>query len=90
MDDVTPTLRAVGFTAYKAHRKPMEEDLTSQIPKMYDILDSFGIKTYDDCGYFTGDVENANLYKAVNNELQTNEIKFINDYLKKRGITYQF
>lgn len=54
-----------------------------------ELLDSFGVRTYDDCGLW-GDIENATLYKAVSNELNTSEIKFINDLLKNRKITYQF
>ncbi len=44
LDGEKPTFRVEDFTQYKAHRKPMEEDLSSQIPKVFEILDAFGIK----------------------------------------------
>lgn len=56
LDDVSQTFRAENFTAYKAHRKPMEDDLSSQIPKVFEILDSFGIKKIALPGYEADDV----------------------------------
>jgi hypothetical protein len=55
-----------------------------------ELVDSFGIQTYDDCGWGTGNVENVNLYQAVANELASGELPFINLQLRNRGITYQF
>jgi len=43
-DDAAPTFRVEDFNAYKAHRKPMENDLTSQIPKVVEVMDAFGLK----------------------------------------------
>lgn len=54
------------------------------------LVEAWGVRTYDACGPFTGDVENVNLYQAVQDELQTNEIKGLNAYLNKQGITYTF
>jgi DNA polymerase-1 len=56
LDGKKPTFRAEEFTAYKAHRKPMEDGLSSQIPKVFDILDAFGIKRILVDGYEADDV----------------------------------
>jgi hypothetical protein len=56
LDGREPTFRVADFTAYKAHRKPMEEDLESQIPKVFEILDAFGIKKILVEGYEADDV----------------------------------
>ena len=56
LDDVAPTFRVEEFTGYKAHRKPMEDDLASQIPKVFEVIDSFGIKRISLPGYEADDV----------------------------------
>lgn len=56
LESKTPTFRVENFTAYKAQRKPMEEDLAIQIPKVLEILDAFGIKQYQVNGYEADDV----------------------------------
>ncbi|MFA6981446.1 MAG: 5'-3' exonuclease H3TH domain-containing protein [Patescibacteria group bacterium] len=56
LDGKKPTFRVEEFTGYKAHRKPMEDDLSSQIPKVFDILDAFGIKRVLVDGYEADDV----------------------------------
>jgi DNA polymerase-1 len=56
LDGREPTFRSVDFTAYKAHRKPMESDLESQIPSVFEIIDAFGIKKILVEGYEADDV----------------------------------
>ncbi len=56
MDDMAPTLRHEDFTGYKAHRRPMEDDLSSQIPKVFEIIDAFGVKRISLPGYEADDV----------------------------------
>jgi len=56
LDSKEQTFRAEEFTAYKAHRKPMEDDLSVQIPKVLEVIDSFGIKTIQVSGYEADDV----------------------------------
>lgn len=52
---------------------------------------AFGTRTYDQCGFwpFAGNIT-ANLSKAVNDELDSEEIKAINKILQKKNITYRF
>jgi DNA polymerase I len=50
------TFRVEDFTGYKAQRKPMEEDLSSQIPKVIEVMESFGIKMIGVNGYEADDV----------------------------------
>lgn len=56
LDDVEPTMRHEEFTGYKAHRRPMEDDLSSQIPKVFEVLDAFGIKRISLAGYEADDI----------------------------------
>lgn len=56
LDGKEPTFRVGEFTSYKAHRKPMDEDLQVQIPKVFDILDAFEIKKIVVEGYEADDV----------------------------------
>jgi DNA polymerase I len=56
LDGAKPTFRVENFTAYKAHRKPMDEDLSSQIPKVIEVLEAFGIRTILIDGYEADDV----------------------------------
>jgi len=68
LESRTPTFRVENFTAYKAQRKPMEEDLAIQIPKVLEILDAFGIKQLQVDGYEADDVVGtvAKKYAAKN------------------------
>ena len=56
LDGKEPTFRVGEFTAYKAQRKPMEEDLQTQIPKVFEVLDAFNIKKIVVEGYEADDV----------------------------------
>lgn len=66
LDDIAPTFRVEEFTGYKAHRKPMEDDLSSQIPKVFEIIDSFGIKKIVLPGYEADDVIGTMVEKYSN------------------------
>lgn len=54
------------------------------------LVKAWGTRTYDQCGWFTGDVENATLYAAVSDELRSGEIKILNETLAGQGISYRF
>ncbi len=56
MDDIEPTFRVEDFTGYKAHRKPMEDALSSQIPKVFEVIDAFGVNRISLPGYEADDV----------------------------------
>ena len=51
------------------------------------LIVAFDNREYNDCLWGT---VKGNLYKAVSNELNTTEIKGMNDTLKKNGIKYKF
>jgi len=55
-DTAVPTFRHVDFTGYKAHRRPMEDMLSSQIPKIMDIVKAFGVKAISSDGYEADDL----------------------------------
>lgn len=56
MDSEEPTFRVEDFTGYKAHRKPMEDDLSQQIPRVIEIIDAFGLERVMVNGYEADDV----------------------------------
>ena len=56
LDGEKPTFRVGDFTSYKAHRKPMEDSLSSQIPKTLDMLSAFGVRQVLVEGYEADDV----------------------------------
>jgi len=56
LDGQKPTFRVGEFTGYKAHRAEMEQSLSTQIPKVFEILDAFGIKKLLVEGYEADDV----------------------------------
>jgi len=69
-DDIEPTFRVEEFTAYKAHRKPMEDDLSSQIPKVYEIIDAFGVARVSLPGYEADDVIGTMVEKYKGEDLE--------------------
>lgn len=56
LDSKKPTFRVEDFTGYKAHRRPMEDDLSSQIPKVFEVIDAFGVKSLTVDGYEADDI----------------------------------
>lgn len=56
VDGEKPTFRTEDFTGYKAHRKPMETELSSQITKVFDVLDAFGIPRLQVDGFEADDI----------------------------------
>lgn len=58
-DSEKPTFRHEDFTGYKAHRRPMEDALSVQIPKIFEIIDVFGIRTLVSPGYEADDLVGA-------------------------------
>ena len=70
LDSKEPTFRIEDFTGYKAHRKPMEDDLSVQIPKVFEILDAFDIKQIVVNGYEADDVIGTIVEKFKNKDLE--------------------
>jgi len=55
-DTSAPTERHIEFEAYKAHREAMPEDLRSNIPLIFKIIDAFNIPMFNMDGYEADDV----------------------------------
>ena len=66
-----PTVRHVEYEAYKAHRKPMPEDLAVQMPKLKEILRALRIATAEFPGYEADDAIASLAAKAAAAGLQT-------------------
>jgi DNA polymerase-1 len=56
MDSEKPTFRVEEFTGYKAHRKPMDNELATQIPRVIEVLDAFGVNQVKVNGYEADDI----------------------------------
>jgi len=55
-----------------------------------ELVDSYGTRTYDECGWWTGDLKDFTLQESVTSELSDTEIGKINTKLASNGLTYQF
>ena len=55
-DRKEPTFRHKAYTAYKAQRKPMPEELALQMPILKETLDAMGVKRYELAGYEADDI----------------------------------
>jgi hypothetical protein len=54
-----------------------------------ELATAWGIRTYDACGYFTGDVKDVDLIRAITDELTDREVSNLNKVLAKKGIKYK-
>lgn len=51
-----PTLRHEKFHGYKAHRKPMPDDLQTQMPIIKEVVGAYGIPIFQMAGYEADDI----------------------------------
>ena len=56
VDTEKPTFRHEAFTGYKAHRRPMEDLLSVQIPKVLELVNAFKIQAVSAPGYEADDL----------------------------------
>ncbi|MBU6428753.1 MAG: hypothetical protein KGR26_07085, partial [Cyanobacteria bacterium REEB65] len=61
-----PTFREQSYEAYKAHRKPMPDDLRPQIGTISHVVEAFGIPNYGVPGYEADDVIGTIAIRAAN------------------------
>lgn len=95
-----PTFRHKEFKEYKAQRKKQPDELYNQIPRLKEVIETFGVPIYEKAGYEADDVIGAICEnKTVNNpeidsiivtgDLDT--LQLVDDntkvYTLKRGIT---
>lgn len=69
LDSPEPTFRVEDFTGYKAHRKPMDEELDVQVPKVREVMEAFGIKQILVDGYEADDVI-ATVIKKIKKDVE--------------------
>ncbi len=55
-DTMAPTVRKVGFEAYKAHRQETPEDIIHSLPYIHELIEGFNIPTLFVDGYEADDV----------------------------------
>lgn len=56
---------------------------------VYKLISTYGIRKYDECGPWTGNVEGS-LSAAISDELDIMEKQQVNTILKKNGVKFQF
>ena len=54
-----------------------------------ELVTAWGVRTYDACGWFMGNIKDVDFGKALQEELSSGEIGDINKLLSKKGITYR-
>ena len=55
-DTKGPTFRHIEYKEYKSHRKPTPDDLVSQIPLLYDVINAYNIPLYSIQGFEADDI----------------------------------
>jgi DNA polymerase-1 len=55
-DTKGPTFRHTEYKEYKSHRKPTPDDLVSQIPLLYDVINAYNIPLYAIQGFEADDI----------------------------------
>ena len=63
-DRPAPTFRKKLYTKYQAQRPEMEEDLSSQVPKVHDMVAAFDVPVYEVDGFEADDVIGTLVRKA--------------------------
>lgn len=66
-----PTFRHKRYEAYKAHRKPMPEDLVAQMPIIKKVLRAYRIPIYEKDGFEADDILGTISSRAEKNGLKT-------------------
>jgi DNA polymerase-1 len=66
-----PTERHKIFTEYKAHRKPMPEDLVIQLTPLKKIIKAMNIQTFEQQGHEADDILGTIAYRASKQNIQT-------------------
>ncbi len=70
-DTKGPTERHKIFAEYKAHRKPMPEDLVVQLPFLKKIIKAMNISTFEQPGHEADDILGTLAHKASKEDIQT-------------------
>src|SRR3989338_8909625 len=66
-----PTFRHKKFEEYKIHRKPMPDELVSQIPYIKEVVKAYNIPIYEVDGYEADDVLATLSKKAEDEDIET-------------------
>ncbi|NQT95181.1 MAG: DNA polymerase I [Candidatus Omnitrophica bacterium] len=95
-----PTFRHEKFEDYKAHRKPMPDDLVVQMPVIKDILRGYNIPIYEKEGFEADDIIGTVATKAEKKKIETfivtgdkDALQLVSDLVKvysthKEGLIY--
>jgi DNA polymerase-1 len=70
-DTKGPTERHKIYSEYKAHRKPMPEDLVVQIPFLKEIISAMNIPTFERPGHEADDILGTFAHSASKEDIQT-------------------
>ncbi len=68
------TFREEEFKEYKIHRPPTAPELISQIKRMYEVFELFGVRIVEKPGFEADDLIGALVEKSRNNELDFLEV----------------
>lgn len=77
-----PTIRHKAFKEYKAHRKPMPEDLTQQIPVVKKIIRAMNIPFFEFENYEADDVLGSLAHRASSQHMPTVIVSHDKDLLQ--------
>jgi DNA polymerase-1 len=81
-DSSEPTFRHKEYPAYKATREKMPEDMVTQIKRIKQILDAFGIPILEVPGYEADDVIGTLAMKAARDKIQAFMVTADKDFMQ--------
>src|SRR2546422_964809 len=97
-DRPSPTFRHQQFTAYKAHRPTLPDNMKPQFGRIHEVVEAFGIPIYEKDGYEADDLLGTLSVQATQLGVDTvivtgdmDTLQLVNDHVHvavaKRGIT---
>lgn len=81
-DKKAPTFRHLEFQAYKAHRKPTDQELIDQIPRVHEVVQALNIPIFELDGFEADDVIGTLAKQAGKHQLNVNIITGDQDALQ--------
>jgi len=80
-----PTFRHKKYEKYKAHRKPMPDDLISQLPVIKNMISAYNIPIYERQGYEADDLMATIAKRSASNHIETYIVTADKDALQLVG-----
>lgn len=81
-DSPDETFRHKMYTAYKANRKEMPEDLAKQLPALFKLFEAMNIKVYKEPGFEADDIISSICHQWANDDLEVYIVSGDKDFMQ--------